>query len=72
MEETSDDSKYNFDLRFAVEMHKIDSFLRELITADQTWFIYGNVKRKRLWSNGREPEQTVRKPVKKCLICVWW
>ena len=42
--------------------NKIDPFLKRMVTDDEKWIIYDNVKRKRSWSNRGEPAQTVAKP----------
>jgi len=55
--------------------NKIDPFLKRMITGDEKWITYDNVKRKRSWSNHSEPAQTVAKPgltVRKVLLCIWW
>ena len=55
--------------------NKIDPFLKRMITGDEKWVTYDNVKRKRSWSKGSEPAQTVAKPgltARKVLLCVWW
>ena len=38
-----------------------DPFLKRLITGDEKWVIYNNIKRKRSWSRPREPAQTTSK-----------
>jgi len=55
--------------------NKIDPFLKRMVTGDEKWVTYDNVKRKRSWSNRDEPAQTVAKPgltIRKVLLCVWW
>ena len=55
--------------------NKIDPFLKRMVTGDEKWITYSNVKRKRSWSKGSEPAQTVAKPgltARKVLLCVWW
>ncbi|QQP53934.1 Putative DD34D transposase, partial [Caligus rogercresseyi] len=55
--------------------NKIDPFLKRIVTGDEKWVTYENVKRKRSWSNPGESVQTVVKPgltVRKVLLCVWW
>ena len=38
-----------------------DPFLKRLITGDEKWVVYNNIKRKRSWSRPREPTQTTNK-----------
>ncbi|KAG9431174.1 Ammar1 transposase [Apis mellifera carnica] len=52
-----------------------DPFLKRLITGDEKWIVYNNIKRKRWWSKPREPAQTTLKTgihQKKVLLSVWW
>ena len=42
--------------------NNIDPFLKRMVTGDEKWVTYDNVKRKRSWSNRGEPVQTVAKP----------
>ncbi|KAG6794559.1 Ammar1 transposase [Apis mellifera caucasica] len=52
-----------------------DPFLKRLITGDEKWVVYNNIKRKRWWSRPREPAQTTSKAGihrKKVLLSVWW
>lgn len=55
--------------------NKVDPFLKRLVTGDEKWVTYDNVKRKRSWSKAGEASQTVAKPgltSRKVLLCVWW
>lgn len=55
--------------------NKIDPFLKRIVTGDEKWITYDNVKRKRSWSKAGEASQTVAKPgltARKVLLCVWW
>jgi [histone H3]-lysine36 N-dimethyltransferase SETMAR len=55
--------------------NKIDPFLKRMITGDEKWITYDNIKRKRSWSNGNQLAQTMSKPeltARKVLLCVWW
>ena len=55
--------------------NKINPFLKRMVTGDEKWVTYDNVKRKRSRSNRGEPAQTVAKlglTVRKVLLCVWW
>ncbi|XP_039762017.1 histone-lysine N-methyltransferase SETMAR-like [Pararge aegeria] len=38
-----------------------DPFLKRIITGDEKWVVYNNVKRKRSWSRKDEPAQSVSK-----------
>ncbi|GFX67972.1 mariner Mos1 transposase [Trichonephila clavipes] len=52
-----------------------DPFLKRLITGDEKWVVYNNIKRKRSWSRSGEPTQTTSKAdihQKKVLLKVWW
>ncbi|KAG6796927.1 Ammar1 transposase [Apis mellifera caucasica] len=52
-----------------------DTFLKRLITGDEKWVVYNNIKRKRPWSKPREPVQTTSKAgihQKKVLLSIWW
>lgn len=54
--------------------NKVDPFLKRVVTGDEKWITYSNVKRKRSWSTGNKPAQTVSKPgltARKVLLCVW-
>ena len=42
--------------------NKINPFLKRMVTGDEKWVIYDNVKRKRWWSKSGEADQTVAKP----------
>ena len=39
--------------------NKINPFLKRMVTGDEKWVTYDNVKRKWSWSNRGEPAQTV-------------
>ncbi|GFX27074.1 histone-lysine N-methyltransferase SETMAR [Trichonephila clavipes] len=51
-----------------------DPFLKRLITGDEKWVVYNNIKRKRSWSRPSEPTQTSKADIhqKKVLLSVWW
>lgn len=40
-----------------------DPFLKRIITGDEKWVVYNNVKRKRSWSKKDEPAQSTSKPI---------
>ena len=50
-----------------------DLFLKRLITGNEKWAVYNNIKRKRLW-RPRDPAQTSKAGThqKKVLLSVWW
>ncbi|GFS97203.1 histone-lysine N-methyltransferase SETMAR [Trichonephila clavipes] len=41
--------------------HENDPFLKRIITGDEKWVVYNNVKRKRSWRKKDEPAQTISK-----------
>ncbi|XP_015435240.1 PREDICTED: histone-lysine N-methyltransferase SETMAR-like [Dufourea novaeangliae] len=46
-----------------------------IITGDEKWVVYNNVKRKRSWSKKDEPDQSTSKAdihQKKVMLSVWW
>lgn len=50
-------------------------FLKQLVTGDEKWISYDNVKRKRSWLQPGEPVPTTSKAEvhqKKILLSVWW
>ena len=49
--------------------------LKRIITRDEKWIVYNNVKRKRSWSRRIEPVQSTAKAnihQKKVMLSVWW
>ena len=42
-----------------------------MVTGDEKWVIYENVKRKRSWSTANEAAKPVL-TARKVLLCVWW
>lgn len=44
-----------------LKRHENDPFLKRIITGDEKWVVYNNVKRKRSWSIKDEPAQTISK-----------
>ena len=53
--------------------NKIYAFLKRMVTGDEKWVTYDNVKPKRSWSKSGEAAQTVAKPgltARKVLLCV--
>lgn len=58
-----------------LKRHENDPFLKRIITGDEKWVVYNNVKRKRSWSKKDEPAQTISKAdihQKKVMLSVWW
>lgn len=54
---------------------KLDPFLNRLVTGDEKWVLYVNVRRKRQWLDpGQAPERDVKADLhqKKVMLCVWW
>ncbi|XP_066253847.1 uncharacterized protein [Euwallacea similis] len=52
-----------------------DPFLKQIVTGDEKWIIYENVKRKRSWGHSSQPPQTTSKVglhPKKIMLSVWW
>ena len=48
--------------------------LKQIVTADEKWILYNNVKRKRLWCKQNEPPPTTPKAglCPKEVTCIWW
>ncbi|XP_047344507.1 histone-lysine N-methyltransferase SETMAR-like [Vespa velutina] len=44
-----------------LKRHENDPFLKRIITGDEKWVVYNNVKRKRSWSKKDEPAQSISK-----------
>ncbi|GFW46848.1 histone-lysine N-methyltransferase SETMAR [Trichonephila clavipes] len=44
-----------------LKRHENYPFLKRIITGDEKWVVYNNVKRKRSWSKKDEPAQTISK-----------
>lgn len=58
-----------------LKRHENDPFLKRIITGDEKWVVYNNVKRKRSWSRKDEPAQSISKAnihQKKVMLSVWW
>ncbi|GFV18741.1 mariner Mos1 transposase [Trichonephila clavipes] len=57
------------------KLNENDPFLKRLITGEEKWVVYNNIKWKRSWSRPGEPTQTTSKAdihQKKVLLSVWW
>ncbi|XP_068622876.1 histone-lysine N-methyltransferase SETMAR-like [Battus philenor] len=58
-----------------LQRHRTDPFFDRLITGDEKWVLYDNLKRKRQWLSRNELQRTNATPglhPKKALLCVWW
>ncbi|XP_014488991.1 PREDICTED: histone-lysine N-methyltransferase SETMAR-like [Dinoponera quadriceps] len=58
-----------------LKRNEFDPFLKRIITGDEKWIVYDNIKRKRSWSKRDEPPQTTSKAdihQKKILLSIWW
>lgn len=58
-----------------LKRNEFDPFLKQIITGDEKWIVYNNIKRKRSWSKRDEPPQTTSKAdihQKKILLSIWW
>ncbi|XP_035723709.1 histone-lysine N-methyltransferase SETMAR-like [Vespa mandarinia] len=58
-----------------LKRHENDPFLKRIITGDEKWVVYNNVKRKRSWRKKDEPAQRISKVnihQKKVMLSVWW
>ncbi|XP_039304822.1 histone-lysine N-methyltransferase SETMAR-like [Solenopsis invicta] len=58
-----------------LKRQKNDLFLKRIITRDEKWVAYNNVKRKRSWSKKNEPVQSTLKAdihQIKVVLSVWW
>ncbi|XP_046837226.1 histone-lysine N-methyltransferase SETMAR-like [Vespa crabro] len=58
-----------------LKRHENDTFLMRIITGDEKWVVYNNVKHKRSWSKKDEPDQSISKAnihQKKVMLSVWW
>lgn len=55
--------------------HNVEPFLDKLITGDEKWILYENVKRKKSYCKPGTSSATVPKPSihqRKVLLCLWW
>ncbi|XP_035725547.1 histone-lysine N-methyltransferase SETMAR-like [Vespa mandarinia] len=58
-----------------LKRHENDPFLKRIITEDEKWIVYNNVKRKRSWSKKDEPAQSISKAnihQRKIILSIWW
>ncbi|XP_076375572.1 histone-lysine N-methyltransferase SETMAR-like [Megalopta genalis] len=52
-----------------------DPFLKRMITGDEKWIVYDNIKRERSWNHSDKLPQTIVKPdlyPKKVMLSIWW
>ncbi|GFT20691.1 mariner Mos1 transposase [Trichonephila clavipes] len=55
--------------------HNVEPFLDKLITGDEKWILYENIKRKKSYCKPGTLSATVPKPSihqRKVLLCLWW
>ena len=50
------------DCNMLIRRQRNDSLVKSIVTGDEKWVVYNNVKRKRSWSKNDEPAQTTSKP----------
>lgn len=58
-----------------ISRHNTDPFLDRILTCDEKWVLYNNIRRSYQWLSPGEPPRQVPKPElhpKKVLLCVWW
>lgn len=58
-----------------LKRNNVVPFLKRMITGDEKWIVYDNVKRKRSYGKRDEPPQTTPKQnihAQKIMLCVWW
>lgn len=58
-----------------LKRNEAEPFLKRIITGDEKWIVYKNVKRKRSWCDLNEPPKTIAKAdihQKKVMLSIWW
>ena len=58
-----------------LKRNKLEPFWKRIITGDEKWVKYENIKRKRSWSKAGDLPQTTSKAglsAKKVMLSVWW
>jgi len=58
-----------------LKRNEMEPFFKWIITGDEKWVKYENIKRKRPWSKAGDLPQTISKPgltKNKILLSVWW
>jgi [histone H3]-lysine36 N-dimethyltransferase SETMAR len=58
-----------------ITRHINEQFLHRIITCDEEWILYDNVKKTKQWLSTNQPAVHTPKPcltLKKVLLCVWW
>ena len=56
-------------------MHKRKGFLHRIVSGDERWIQYDNLKRKKSWETPDHASTSTGKPNihgKKLLLCIWW
>lgn len=52
-----------------------DPFLSRIVTGDEKWILYDNIKRSKQWLSANERPLPTPKPtlsLRKVLLCIWW
>ena len=55
--------------------NKIELFIHRIITGEEKWILYVNVKNRKQWlSKGQAPQQVVKQGISasKVTLCIWW
>lgn len=58
-----------------LKRNEFDPFLKRMVTGDEKWVTYENIRRHKSWCRRGEAAQTIPKPgltAKKVLLSVWW
>ena len=70
-----DKNRRIFICRSLLSLHRRHPFLDRLVTGDEKWVEYSNVKRRPQWVNKKEAARDIAKPdlhPKKVLLSCWW
>jgi histone-lysine N-methyltransferase SETMAR len=58
-----------------LKLNSLEPFLKWVVTGDEKWVVYNNIRRKRSWCDPGESSQSVAKAdlhPKKVMLSVWW
>lgn len=58
-----------------IRRNELDQFIKRLVTGDEKWITYKNIKQKRLWSRAGQSSQKVAEPaltIRNVLLSVLW